>query len=106
LLIEAATRLTDRGALRPLLSLGGGLLHVGISGSGTAPYVGQSAERWSASVDGGVGLALAVRSRAAVVAELHCLLASPHPSIRFMESVPARIGYPSLMLTLALQVMP
>jgi hypothetical protein len=106
LLLEVATRLTDRGVLRPLASLGGGLLHVGVSGSGAGSYVGRNDEQWSASVDGGVGLALAVRSHAAVVAELHCLLASPHPSVRFIDSVPATIGYPSLMLTLALQVMP
>jgi hypothetical protein len=33
-------------------------------------------------------------------------VASPHPSIRFVDSVPATMGYPSLMLTLALQVTP
>lgn len=106
LLLELATRFTDRGVLRPLATLGGGVFHVGVSGAGVPPYVGQDSERWSASVDAGVGLALAFRTHAAVVAELHCLVASPHPSIRFVDSVPATMGYPSLMLTLALQVTP
>ncbi len=106
LLFELATRLAERGVVRPRASLGGGLLHVGISGTGVPPYEGRQAERWSASIDGGVGLALPFRSRAAVVAELHCLLASPHPSIRFVDTVPATIGNPSLMLSLALEVMP
>ncbi len=106
LLLELATRFTDRGVLRPLATLGGGVFHVGVSGAGVPPYVGQDSERWSASVDAGVGLALAFRTHAAVVAELHCLVASPHPSIRFVDSVPATMGYPSLMLSLALQVTP
>jgi len=106
LLLELVTGFIDRGALRPFATVGGGALHVGVSGAGVPPYVGQDSERWSASVDAGVGLALAFRSHAAAVAELHCLVASPHPSIRFVDSVPATIGYPSLMLTLALQVTP
>jgi hypothetical protein len=106
LLLELATRLPNRGALRPVASLGGGLLHVGISGEGVPPYVRHNGERWSAAIDAGVGVALALRSRSAAVAEVHCLLASPHPSIRFIDSVPATIGYPSLILTLALEVLP
>jgi hypothetical protein len=106
LLLELATQLTRRGALRPMASVGGGLLHVGISGEGTPPYVGRDAHQWAASIDGGVGLALPFRSHAALVAELHCLLASPHPSVRFVDIKPATIGYPSLMVTLALRVMP
>jgi hypothetical protein len=105
-LLDFATRLSARAALRPFASLGGGLLHVGISGEGVAPYVGQHGQQWSAAIDGGIGVALAFRSRAAAVVEVHCLVASPHPSIRFIDSVPATIGYPSLMLTLALQVLP
>jgi hypothetical protein len=105
-LLELVTLLTRHGALRPMASLGGGLLHIAISGQGTPPYVGRDAQQWAASIDGGVGLALPFRSRAALVAELHCLLASPHPSIRFVDTKPATIGYPSLVLTLALRVMP
>ena len=36
--------------------------------------------------------------------ELHALVASPHPVVRFVDTRAATIGYPSLMLTLALQV--
>jgi len=41
-----------------------------------------------------------------VTAELHALLASPHPVIRFIDTRAAIVGYPSLILTLALRVAP
>jgi len=105
-LVDVVASLTRSGALRPLASLGGGLVHVGISGEGTPPYVGRDAQQWAASLDGGLGLALPFRQRAALVAELHCLLAIPHPSVRFFDVKAATVGYPSLMLTLALRVLP
>jgi len=43
-------------------------------------------------------------SRAALVTELHALLASPHPGVGFVDTRAATIGYPALMLTLALRV--
>jgi hypothetical protein len=58
------------------------------------------------AADGGVGIALAIGSRAAVVTELHALVASPHPVVRFVDTRAATIGYPSLILTLTLQVAP
>ncbi len=90
--------------VRPTLSLGAGVLNVAVVGTGAAPYEGRGPQRWSAAFDGGVGVAFAVGSRAALVTELHALLASPHPVVRFVDTRAATIGYPSLILTLALQV--
>ena len=92
--------------IRPIVSLGAGALNVAVVGTGAAPYEGREPQRWSAAFDGGVGVAFAVGSRAALVTELHALLASPHPVVRFVDTRAATIGYPSLILTLALQVAP
>lgn len=92
--------------LRPFVSVGAGALNVAVSGMGAGQYEGRAPQRWSAAFDGGIGVALVVRSRAALVTELHALVAAPHPVVRFAETRAATIGYPSLILTLALQVAP
>jgi hypothetical protein len=92
--------------LRPFVSIGAGALSVAVSGVGDGQYEGRAPQRWSAAFDGGVGVALVVRSRAALVTELHALVAAPHPVVRFADTRAATIGYPSLIVTLALQVAP
>jgi hypothetical protein len=92
--------------LRPFVSIGAGALNVAVSGMGEGPYEGRAPQRWSAAFDGGIGVALVGRSRAALVTELHALVAAPHPVVRFADTRAATIGYPSLILTLALQVAP
>ena len=92
--------------LRPFVSVGAGALNVAVSGMGEGQYEGRAPQRWSAAFDGGIGVALVVRSRAALVTELHALVAAPHPVVRFADTRAATIGYPSLILTLALQVAP
>ena len=110
--VETAVRIGDAGAdhgpgrsvprcsgatdmLRPVVSVGAGALNVAVSGTGAAPYEGREPQRWSAAFDGGVGVAFAVRSRAALVTELHALVAAPHPVVRFVDTRAATIGYPS-----------
>jgi hypothetical protein len=68
------------------------------------PYAGREPRQWSAAFDAGFGLALVISSRAALVTELHALVATPHPVVRFVDTRAATIGYPSFMPTLALQV--
>ena len=105
-LFEGAAVFRRGKRIRPTLSLGAGVLHVAVAGTGAAPYEGREPQRWSAAFDGGVGVAFAVGSRAALVTELHALVAAPHPVVRFADTRAATIGYPSLILTLALQVAP
>ena len=92
--------------VHPALSLGAGVVRVDVAGTGAAPYQGREPGQWSAAIDGGAGVAVAIGSHAAIVAELHALLASPHPVVRFVDTRAATIGYPSLMPTLGLQVTP
>jgi hypothetical protein len=100
----AVTRFNDR--VRPTLSLGAGVLHVAVAGSGIAPYQGLAPTKWSAVFDAGASVAFAVSPSQAVVPELHVLIASPHPVVRFADTRAATIGYPSLMFTLSLRVSP
>ena len=70
-----------------------------VVGTGAAPYEGREPQRWSAAFDGGVGVAFAIGSRTALVTELHALVASPHPVVRFADTRAATIGYPSVILS-------
>src|SRR4051812_38473094 len=63
-------------------SLGAGALNVSIAGIGAAPYEGRDSQRWSAAFGGGLGVAFAIGSRAALATELQALVASPHPIVR------------------------
>jgi hypothetical protein len=105
-LLELTAVLRATQSVRPLASLGSGLLSVKAAGTGKPPYEGREAHQWSAAVDAGLGVALALRSRAAIVAELHALLAWPHPAVRLLDVRTATVAYPALIFTLALQVAP
>ncbi len=96
-------RLDNR--IQPLLSLGGGVLNVAVAGSGVAPYEGLTSQQWSAAVDGGAGIAVAIGSRTSLATEIHASWASPHPYVRFVDTRAATIGDPTLMLTLTLRVL-
>ena len=101
---ELVVAFRPRRRLHLMLSLGAGVLNVDVVGTGTAPYRGREARQWSAAFDAGAGIALAIGSRAALSTEVHALMASPHPAVRFADTNVATIGYPSLIYTLALQV--
>ncbi len=90
--------------VRPLFSVGGGVLNVAVAGTGMAPYEGLKQQQWSAVVDAGTGIAVAIRSHTSLVTEVHAFVASPHPVVRFIDTRAATIGNPSLMLTLTLRV--
>jgi hypothetical protein len=90
--------------IHPLLSLGGGVINVAVAGTGVPPYEGLKAQQWSAAVDAGAGVAVALNSRTTLNTELHALLASPRPVVRFIDSKAATIGSPTLMFFLTLRV--
>jgi hypothetical protein len=105
-LLECAASFRRDKRIRPAFSLGAGVLNVQVAGTGAAPYEGRETQRWSLALDGGAGVAFAVGARSALVTELHALVASPHPVIRFVDTRAATVAYPSLILTLALRVAP
>jgi hypothetical protein len=103
-LAELAAEFGGNKLIRPRVSVGAGALNVAVAGVGAAPYEGREPRRWSGALDGGAGVGLAIGSGVAVVTEGHVLLASPHPVVRFVDRRAAAVGFPSLILTLALQV--
>jgi hypothetical protein len=92
--------------LHPILSVGAGALDVAILGTGVTPFQGREPQRWSAAFDGGLGIGFGLGARSCLVAELHALVAEPHPVVRFVNIRAATVGYPSVIVTLALEVAP
>ena len=87
-------------------SLGAGALNVSVAGFGAGRYEGRDPQRWSPAFGGGLGIAFAIGSRTALAAEVQAMVASPHPIVRFVDVAAASVGYPSLLFTATLQVMP
>ena len=105
-LAELAAVFRPDRRLHPILSVGAGALDVAVVGTGAVPFEGREPQRWSAAFDGGLGVGFGLGSRSALVAELHALVAEPHPVVRFVDIRAATVGYPALIVTLALEVAP
>lgn len=105
-LAELAAVFRPDRRLHPILSVGAGVLDVAVAGTGAVPFEGREPQRWSAALDGGVGVGIGLGSRSALVAELHALVAEPHPVVRFVNVRAATVGYPAVIATLALEVAP
>jgi hypothetical protein len=103
-LLELVGGLRSGKRVRLSASLGAGALNVSVAGIGAAPYQGRDSQRWSAAFAGGVGVAFAIGSRAALATEIQGVMAAPHPIVRFVDTPAATVGYPSLLLTMTLQV--
>jgi hypothetical protein len=101
-LVGASLRFRSSERVRPVLSLGAGLLHTSVEGRGDWPYVGKTAAQWSFLLDAGIGARVAVGNRYEVVIETHVQLTEPHPVVQFLGADVASSGLPSLNLTLTL----
>jgi hypothetical protein len=102
--VEAVAIWRRAKRVRPGVFLGAGVLHVSVLGAGNSPYEGREPDRWAVVFAGGVGVAFVLRSHLALTTELAGLMATPHPTVRFVGTKVATIGFPSLLLSLALQV--
>jgi len=105
-LLELAGGFRSGRRIRLAASLGAGALEVGVAGVGAGPYEGRDSQRWSPALGGGLGVAFAIGSRAALATEMQAMMAFPHPIVRFVDVAAASVGYPSFLLTATLQVMP
>jgi hypothetical protein len=105
-LIELGATFRRDTTLRPSVSVGAGALHVSVVGVGNPPYEGRDPAQWSAALDGGVGVAFGVTRTVALATEVHALVAIPHPTLNFVDAEEATIGFPSFLLTAAVQFAP
>jgi hypothetical protein len=101
-LLELIGEIAPQSWLRPAVSLGGGVYHIGIQGSANWPYAGLNGGRFAFVADAGAGLALSLTSAFALALEGHALLVAPYPVIRFLDVDTAETGRPLLSGALTL----
>jgi len=101
-LLEAGLRFRSRMRLRPIVSLGAGVLHTSAEGDAALPYQGRTGAAWSFLMDAGVGLRASLRGRFEIGMEGHAQLAQPYPIIRFIDSDVATSRRPSWLLNLTM----
>jgi hypothetical protein len=88
--------------LRPFAALSAGVLHTSVEGRAAAPNRGQATDQWSFLIDAGLGAQLRLPDRFFLSLAAHLQLVEPYPAVRFLETVVATSGQPSLLLTLTI----
>jgi hypothetical protein len=92
----------DGKGVRPSVSVGAGVYHVGVTGSGTAPNSGQQNTGLAFALDGGAGLVVPLGPRVEMSFEGHAILTLPGIAVRFIDTEVARIGRPAVLGTMSL----
>ena len=93
-LLELIGEIAPRSWLRPAVSLGAGVYHIGVEGSANWPYAGLTGGQFSFAADAGAGLAISLTSSFALALEGHALLVAPYPVIQFVDVDTAETGRP------------
>jgi hypothetical protein len=101
-MLGGVARLRHGERVRPVLSVGAGVLRTVAEGRADWPYLGRSAQRWSLLVAVGTGVWLKLGGRYDVAVELYAAFAEPYPVVTFVSSQSASLGHPDLFLTLTL----
>jgi len=99
-LIELGAAFRRDRLLSPVVTLGGGVLHVRTDAQGVGPYVGRRDARWSALFGVGAGLVGGFGRQLAVALEARVMLAAPYPLVRFAEMDAATLARPAVWITL------
>jgi len=99
-LLEVAAAFRRDRSLSPVVTLGGGALHVQSDGQGVGSYIGRRDERWAALIGIGAGLVAGFGRQLAVSLEVHVMLAAPYPLVRFADLDAAALARPAGWITL------
>jgi hypothetical protein len=81
-----------------------GAYHVGVRGTGVAPFQGLSQDLWAAVLDGGIGAHAQLLGGLALALEVHAMLTFPYPMVRIGDVDAGRTGRPSILTSLTLLV--
>jgi hypothetical protein len=101
-LLELIGELAPQSWLRPALSLGAGVYHIGVEGHANFPYESHEGSRYAFAADAGAGVALSITSAFALSLEGHAALLAPYPVIEFVGVDAAETGRPLLSGALTL----
>jgi hypothetical protein len=92
-LLEVLLAFRPDSPVQPFLSLGAGVQHVRVSGTGASPIFSDAqASSLAAAADGGIGLAVRLGNRAALVLEAHAIGTLPATAIDVADQRAARLG--------------
>ncbi|MCL2447613.1 MAG: hypothetical protein FWD17_01560 [Polyangiaceae bacterium] len=100
--VEGALEMAHTRWLRPIVSAGAGVYYAGADGTGTATSHGEHASALALALDAGLGGAVPLLPRLDAVVEAHAIVATPGLAVRFVDTDVARIGRPSILLTLTI----
>ena len=88
----------------PFVTAGIGGLYLGVAGTALPPYRGETDSTLAALLAAGAGAALRLGTRVALVADVRILVAAPAPIVRASGAEAARVGRPSLLEQIAVEV--
>ncbi len=101
-LIECVAQLGVANAIRPVLTVGAGVFHVDVTGTGQPPYSGAQNGEFAFTLDGGAGVVATIAPHIEVAVEGHALVTAPGIAVRFLDTEAARIGRPAILGTMSL----
>ena len=83
-----------------IASLGLGVHHIQVQGAAVFPNVGHTVSLWSALADVGLGGALRLSNRAAIVLEVQGFTTQPNAAVQIGENQAGSISRPTLVASL------
>jgi hypothetical protein len=97
--LEAFYAVDTRSPLIPVVSLGAGAYHLYASGAPKPPYIGASAETWTAAANAGLGGAYRLAERVALTLDVRGFLTVPRPVVTLAGRELGSAGRPSILVT-------
>jgi hypothetical protein len=102
-LLELVLRFRSGKGIQPFLSLGGGVLHVTVTGTPTSKIYDPSNDTsYSGTANAGAGLRFPIQRRFEVAIEVQAEVAGPYPTVSIAKQEVAHEGVPTLVGSLTL----
>jgi hypothetical protein len=99
--VVVALRPREDVRIVPYLAAGAGVFHLHVRGASAGPpFVGRSDDAWAALATAGLGLALRLGARTAIVLDAAAVVTAPGAAVDVGGAIVARAGRPSELVTL------